>query len=475
MAGNNTVSYINRAVMSNRKLTGEDFFDFFCGVNGLNNMSSRMQNARILELIMSVLGPVTSRELLDIGCPFEYDDENKQALFRLVSRELSAKKIEKVTLRHVDGASRAIYGLTKKGLDGIEHFKELRGCYARANETGTSYHGYALGRGIASMLTNQMNIAFDIEVVSDVNDYGLNDAESFRSDAVIRFNGSSYYIEQDMGTETIANVAKKIVAYNDPDKVMILASHKAVQLKGIDNATMEKIVDLSSVFENISDVRTDRRTMRFLEMLSSLSGTGNLRQMIAYNNMAREKIAECMRLVKLYNNSQTRRCNLYNHIQKNPDIKSRALSGARLYCIPSELLYHCRAFRKDDEAIIRGMYGNIDHVSREKTSSGQVIFNGYVMLLSGERIVIEYPEEDVCAMVRIVEYCRTRQHNSGIRAVIYVNTGEFAEKLCRMLCEEVDSVPTQSAVMVCENDKNVYAMRLGRLIAIDERILNEDR
>lgn len=468
---NRITNYIDRAMMSNRKLTGEEFFDFFCNVNGLNNMSNRMQNARKLEILISVLGTVTSKELLDIGCPFEYDEENKQALFRLISRELNAKNIEKIQLRHVDGLSKAIYGLTPSGIQGIEHFKELRGCYTAGNNVSASYHGYALGRGIASMLSNQMDITFELEVMSEVSGYGLNKTESFRTDAVIKMNGENFYVEQDMGTETIATVAKKIVTYNDPDKIMILASHKAVHLKGIDNQIMGNILKLAATHESIKDVKTDAGTMKTLEILSGLARTDNLQQIIRYNNMAREKIAECMRLIRLYNNSQTRKWNMFNHILRNEDIRFCALSGTRLYCIPSELLYYCQAFRKNDEALVSGIYGNIEHVSRDKIMSGKVVFHGYVLLSSGERIVVEYPEEDVCGMIRMVEYCKTRERDSRIRVVAYVNTYDFAIKLCKILCGGVGSIPAESAVIVCENDKNVYAMRFDKLIAIDERIV----
>lgn len=465
----NKFDYLVLAQGNSLKLSGDEFFDRFGRVFGLN-LSNNMTQSKKMSILLSHLGCVSSMELLDMGCPYEYDDINKQSLFKLISREIRAGKLEKVSLRHFDGSSKALYGLTKSGHKQIEKFKKTRGCFVETNYIQPTYHTYALSFSIMTLIQNGMDINVEYEVVSEADFKGLNKYKSFRADAIISYKGDRFYIEQDMGTETIGKVAGKMLEYKDPDKVIILTSHKSVMMKRLEEEYLRELKKMDGKYKNVYDAIRNTKSKKVndvLRMLISLSGSRDISQLVQYSIIAEERISGFIRLTKLYQNSQNRKRSLVNHIMKNKDEKAYALLGMHIYCMPSELLYFSMAFRRDDMQILMGIFKNVRYYS-EKINVDGVYFDGYGKT-DTETLVVEYPEEDACSVVRILHYIHRKNVTSDVRIVAYVNTVEYAYQLSIMVCEGVNSVSESVLLIICEGDSNIYAARFGKLIPVGHR------
>lgn len=465
----NKFNFMVLAQSKNLRLTGDEFFNWFSHVFNLN-LPDNMAQSKKLGLLLSHFGCVSSMELLSVGCPYEYDEINKQSLFKLISREIKAGKIKKLSLKHLDGTSRSLYGLTKLGYKQIEKFKRTRGCLVETGHILPTYHTYALSFALMTLMQNKMDIGIEFEVVSEADHNGFNKAKSFRADAIVSYHSKKFYIEQDMGTETIGKVAGKMLEYRDPDKIIILASHKPVMLKRLDEEYIRKIKKAEGNCKNAYDLiknSENKELADVIRMLIALTKKSDISQLVQYSIVADERISEFIRIVKLYQNSQNRKKSLVNHIIKNKKEREYALFGMHIYCIPSELMYFSMAFRRDDIHVLESVYKNVRYYE-ERINVAGISFDGYGKT-DKETVVVEYPEEDACSVVRILHYVRNKDAAVDVKIVAYVNTVEYAYQLSSMICEGIDSVAKSVLVIICEGDSNIYAARFGKLVPVGHR------
>ncbi len=424
-----------------------------------------------LEMLALLFGSISSTLAKDLNWPYigsiDPDEVN-----RAFAREVAKGKMESYKLTNEDNKLRKVFGLTQKGFDNV--IKHLGISSEKLTLRKTCFHEYALALGLITLLKKGYNFSFTAEaLINNTLSYGKesrkNLKQSVRTDAILNFKEKTYYIEQDMGTEKLSKLGYKIRMYNDPKKVIIFTFHKAVNCN---NFSYNDIVGLRK-YENeyatptllFQEGKIKRQEKELLDVYLSFNNKNSFDDFEKFMARNAAKYIEISRMKKLYDFTFTRFKGLYDYICDNEEEKNLCIQGAHLYCQPSIMLSDSIAFRKFG---FKGFSSNLFKVVLKDTISYSrfinahgVVFDEYVKREHGKGF-IEYPEEDVGALIRIKQAYKSIM-NSNDKLIVYINTQEFGNYLAQMLCEKMNSLG-HNIIFILKDDLNIYEARFGELI-----------
>lgn len=189
------------------------------------------------------------------------------------------------------------------------------------------FHEYALGLFFQTLISHGYKINFQLEQL--ISQYELkstntlNKKFSVRADGILYVYNKKYYIEQDMGTETIGKLVGKIKYYNDSSKTIIFSFYKAVQKLKINYQDVlfldEKYKTSEKMKKTLNDENLSNEHKKILDIYLSRNENKSLADAVAVEINA---YSDILRLEKQYNFKTMRlwECLIIfwdNHLKKN--------------------------------------------------------------------------------------------------------------------------------------------------------------
>lgn len=462
----NKLSYISNKYKEN-DIEGEDFGAELYNI--LNLPQKNLYGARKAEIIALLFGAITNTQVRRLKWP--YVDMDPETINRTLSREVRMGNMVQTILKKEDNGARRIYGLTRQGHERIcKTIGITENSYPLRNSI--RFHEYALGLFFQTLISHGYKINFQLEQL--ISQYELkstntlNKKFSVRADGILYVYNKKYYIEQDMGTETIGKLVGKIKYYNDSSKTIIFSFYKAVQKLKINYQDVlfldEKYKTSEKMKKALNDENLSNEHKKILDIYLSRNENKSLADAVAVEINA---YSDILRLEKQYNFKTMRLWGMFNYILGQSFEKELCLKGMHLYCVTPELAYASNAFRRFGTKgksckIFKRLYGKNIVYERLKKAHG-ACFDECIHIENGN-VYIEYVEDDVAGLVRAyLTYKSIMVSNDKL--LIHCNSDSFAEKVAQLFCEKINYLG-HNIIFILEGENEYYEVKFGTLIPV---------